>query len=175
MALPSAYLALGCNRGDRFAALNRACALLSRHGIRTERRSSIYVTRPLGAPSNPQLTHDAISRRSAGYYFNAMIEVRTSLRPIELYWRCRDVEREMGRFHREHWEPRVMDIDLILFGDVTLTHRDLILPHPRWRERDFIVKPLIELGKNMCSIRELQSIADSCITARINWNWLECT
>lgn len=165
MSLPLVYLALGCNRGDRFVALNRACDLLARHGIEIVRRSSIYVTRPLGSGG----AHAASSRR-ADYYFNAVIEVRTSLRPLELYWRCRDVEREMGRYHREHWEPRLMDVDVILYKGVTIHDRDLTLPHPRWGERDFIIEPLRELGVPQVSFSDSRVVAEPCIATRIRWN-----
>ena len=131
-------IALGCNIGPRREALNRACRLLARHGILVVRRSRLYWTRPWGYVSQPD-------------FVNGAILVRTVLTPRALLARCQAVEMELGRTrggpgNGPRWGPRRIDLDLILYGAVRGNESDLILPHPRLAERDFVLAPLLDLG-----------------------------
>ncbi|MBI3737138.1 2-amino-4-hydroxy-6-hydroxymethyldihydropteridine diphosphokinase [Candidatus Sumerlaeota bacterium] len=128
-------LSLGSNLGCRRAALDCACGLIGRRGVRIVRQSSLYWTRPLTLPGGGAQPE----------YLNAAVEVRAAMHPLELLHHCRAVEREMGRVRRTKWEARRIDIDLIFFGGLKLDHPDLTLPHPQWRERDFVLAPLIDL------------------------------
>lgn len=126
-------IALGANLGAPRAALERACALLERGGVRVARRSRLYWTRPWGVTDQPA-------------FLNAAVAVRTGLRPLELLRRCQQAEATLGRRRLRHWGPRVIDLDLLIYGGVTLAHPDLTLPHPLIARRDFVLAPLIDLG-----------------------------
>jgi 2-amino-4-hydroxy-6-hydroxymethyldihydropteridine diphosphokinase len=127
-----AFVALGSNLGDRLANLRRAVALLSgRKGVAVVVTSRVYETEPVGPPQPS--------------YLNAVVEVATSLGPRELLQTCLSVEEEMGRVRGEHWGPRVIDLDVLTFGEETIDQPDLTVPHPRMFERAFVLAPLLEL------------------------------
>jgi 2-amino-4-hydroxy-6-hydroxymethyldihydropteridine diphosphokinase len=131
-----AYLGLGSNLGDRSENLRRAVALLgARDGVAVVRTSSVYETAPVG-PSQPD-------------FLNAVAEVDTTLSPRDLLEACLGVEEEMGRVRRERWGPRVIDVDLLLYGDERVDEPDLVVPHPRMHERAFVLVPLAELAPDV--------------------------
>ncbi len=136
MSLPAVFLGLGANLGDRAAALDRALGLLGAKGFRVRRMSSLYETEPVGGP--PQ-----------GPFLNAVVEGETLLPPSELLGACLGVEREMGRVRAERNGPRVIDVDILLYGDVVLESDELVLPHPRFHERRFVLVPLAELAPRL--------------------------
>jgi 2-amino-4-hydroxy-6-hydroxymethyldihydropteridine diphosphokinase len=125
------YLALGANLGDRLANLRRAVGLLEERGARLLRSSRVYETEPVGPPQPD--------------YLNAVIEVETDLSPRGLLIACLAVEQAMGRVRGERWGPRVIDVDILTFGDVEVDEPDLQIPHPRMHERGFVMIPLLEL------------------------------
>jgi 2-amino-4-hydroxy-6-hydroxymethyldihydropteridine diphosphokinase len=130
----TAYLGLGSNLGDRAAALAGALAALrARPGIEVTRVSSLYATDPVGPV--PQ-----------GEFLNAAAEVRTRLGPRELLAACLEIEAGLGRLRTERWGPRAIDLDLLLFGELRMEEPDLVLPHPRMRERAFVLAPLAEIA-----------------------------
>lgn len=126
-------LALGGNLGPPRETLERACTLLARAGIRICRRSRLYWTRPWGVTDQPP-------------FLNAAVSVQTALRPLELLARCQGVENELGRRRERHWGPRRIDLDLLLYGSLSLRHPSLTLPHPQIARRDFVLAPLADLG-----------------------------
>jgi 2-amino-4-hydroxy-6-hydroxymethyldihydropteridine diphosphokinase len=127
-----AYLALGSNLGDRLANLQRAVDLLSgTAGIRVLRSSRVYETDPVGPPQPD--------------YLNAVIEVETGLSARELLTECLRAERAMGRERGKRWGPRVIDVDVLTFGDQEVDEPGLTVPHPRMHERGFVLVPLLEL------------------------------
>jgi 2-amino-4-hydroxy-6-hydroxymethyldihydropteridine diphosphokinase len=105
----------------------------ARPGLRVERSSRVYETDPVGGPPQPE-------------FLNAVIEVETSLSPHELLAACMDVEQDMGRVRAERWGPRVIDIDVLTYDDQLIDQPDLTVPHPRMRERAFVLVPLMELN-----------------------------
>lgn len=179
-------LALGSNLGDRLDALNRACRLLENSGVRIVRRSKLYWARPWNGnsrsgagilPTKSQ-TGSLGHASNQSWYLNAAIEVHTPLHPLELLWRCREIERRMGRFHRERWEPRVLDLDLIFYGNLRVNHPDLQIPHPRWAERDFVLAPILNLSftppasmspQGRKSLISFLSRSEPCILAAARW------
>jgi 2-amino-4-hydroxy-6-hydroxymethyldihydropteridine diphosphokinase len=126
-----AYLALGANLGERLSNLRQAVVLLESRGARLVRSSRVYETEPVG-PAQPD-------------YLNAVIEVETDLSPRGLLIACLSVEKALGRVRGERWGPRVMDVDILTFGDVEVDDSDLQVPHPRMHERAFVMIPLLEL------------------------------
>lgn len=125
-----AAVGLGTNLGDRTDNLRRALDGLRRLG-RVVAVSSVYETAPVGGPEQ-------------GRYLNAVAVVDTDLDAAALLEGCLAIEREMGRERRERWGPRVIDLDLLLFGDETVDGPGLTVPHPRMEQRRFVLEPLVE-------------------------------
>ncbi|HUR49410.1 MAG TPA: 2-amino-4-hydroxy-6-hydroxymethyldihydropteridine diphosphokinase [Acidimicrobiales bacterium] len=122
------YLGLGSNLGDREANLRRAVASLpDLAGV-----SPVYESSPVGGPPQDD-------------YLNAVAALDTDLSPRELLELARRLEEEAGRVRTVHWGPRTLDIDVLLAGDLVVNEPDLTVPHPRWRERDFVLAPLADL------------------------------
>ena len=130
----TAYLGLGANEGDREAAIGAALRGLHQPPeIVVTRRSSLYETVPVGVTNQPD-------------FLNAVAEVRTALPPRELLARVLHLERQMGRVRTQRWGPRVIDVDILLYGDLVLIGPQLIIPHPRITERAFVLQPLAEVA-----------------------------
>lgn len=131
-ASTSAYLALGSNLGERLEHLRDAVRRLrDTDGIEVVRSSRVFETEPVGPPQPA--------------YLNAVIEVRTTLRPRQLLDAARAVEQALGRVRTERWGPRTIDVDILTFGRETIDEPDLQVPHPRIHERGFVLVPLAEL------------------------------
>jgi 2-amino-4-hydroxy-6-hydroxymethyldihydropteridine diphosphokinase len=131
----TAYVALGSNLGDRSGYLNGALqALRERSGLAVARVSSFHETAPVGGPP------------SQGLYLNAVAEIHTDLSPHQLLDVLQAVEQQFGRVRRERDGPRTLDLDLLLFGDRVLSEPSLVVPHPRMRQRVFVLEPLAEIA-----------------------------
>jgi len=130
------FLGLGSNLGDREAALEGALGRLAAHGFHVTRRSSLWLTEPVGGP--PQ-----------GWFLNAVAEGETALRPEALLEACLATEREMGRVRAERNGPRTIDVDILFFGSERRSSPGLVIPHPRLHERRFVLEPLAELDPQL--------------------------
>jgi 2-amino-4-hydroxy-6-hydroxymethyldihydropteridine diphosphokinase len=130
---PSVAIALGSNLGDRHRHLEFAIERLSQHlaGLRI---STIRETEPVGVPG-PQPP-----------YLNAVVVGETVLEPEPLLEVLMAIERARGRRRPAALAPRTLDLDLILFGDRVIDRPGLAVPHPRFRERRFVLEPLAELA-----------------------------
>ena len=136
--MATAYLGLGTNLGDRRANLRRAAdAIAATPGVCATRLSPIHETAPVGGPAGQ------------GDYLNAAMEIQTTLSPRELLNALLRIERDLGRERRERWGPRVIDLDLLLYDDLTMDEPGLTLPHPRMHERRFVLDPLADLAPNL--------------------------
>lgn len=131
----TAFVSLGSNLGDREAHLRRGLdALRATRGIERVEASRIYETDPVGPP--PQ-----------GPYLNAVAKLETELSPRALLERLLAIEAEEGRTRRgARNEARTLDLDLLLFADRCIDEEGLTVPHPRLRERGFVLEPLCELA-----------------------------
>jgi dihydropteroate synthase len=128
-----AVLAIGANLGDRLGTLRAAVAALGRvPGTTVLAVSPVYETDPVGGPDQPA-------------YLNAVLTVRTTLRPRELLRAVNGVEAAFGRVREVRFGPRTLDIDIIGYGDQTSDDPVLTLPHPRARERAFVLVPWLDL------------------------------
>jgi 2-amino-4-hydroxy-6-hydroxymethyldihydropteridine diphosphokinase len=126
------YLGLGSNIGDRAAHLWEAVRRLSAlDGCCVRRVSRLYETGPVGPP-----------QRS---YLNSVAAADVVMSPHDLLGAAKRIEHEMGRVPSEHWGPRRIDIDLLLFGDETVADPDLTLPHPQLWNRRFVLAPLADV------------------------------
>jgi 2-amino-4-hydroxy-6-hydroxymethyldihydropteridine diphosphokinase len=131
--MPTAYLGLGSNIGDRLATLQRAADLLeAEDGVTVVASSRVWETDPVGGPPQPD-------------FLNVVLRVETSLSPRELLDAAHRVEQALGRVRDVRWGPRTIDVDIELFDDERVDDPDLTIPHPRLLERAFVVLPLLEL------------------------------
>jgi len=132
----TAFLGLGSNLGDRFANLARAVELLESVPIDVLQASSVYESAPSGPPQPD--------------YFNAALKIGTDRTPHDLLRTCRHIEDAMGRDRNtERWGPRIIDIDILLYGDLCLETPDLMVPHPEMMKRSFVLVPLLELDAGL--------------------------
>jgi 2-amino-4-hydroxy-6-hydroxymethyldihydropteridine diphosphokinase len=131
--LIKAYLALGSNLGDRVLMLLSALTRLQSAELKLCRVSRVRETEPVGLKEQPR-------------FLNQVAEFETSLSPNALLGRAQFVEREMGRVRTVLNGPRTIDIDILLYGDQTVREPGLEIPHPRFRDRRFVLEPLVELN-----------------------------
>ncbi|MGD2181236.1 2-amino-4-hydroxy-6-hydroxymethyldihydropteridine diphosphokinase [Lusitaniella coriacea] len=142
----AAAIALGSNLGDSLKILEGALSILAKTpGIELKQTSSWYRTAPIGPPQPD--------------YLNGCAVLETPMAPLLLLETLLDVERQFGRERRERWGPRTLDLDLILFGDLILEKPQLHIPHPRMRERAFVLIPLAEIAPDWVDPLTQKSIA----------------
>jgi len=128
------YLSLGSNLGDRLRNLQAAIRRLPAYGVYPCQLSRVYETAPVGDTPDPRP------------YLNLGAWGETSLAPLELLDALKALERELGRDDSAgRWLPRPIDIDIILYNQLTFEHERLTIPHPRLRERAFVIVPLVEM------------------------------
>ena len=135
--------------------LDAAVEALDWGDVRVVARSSIYETEPVGGPEQP-------------WFLNQVIAVDTTLDPIALWERCAAVEIALGRARtgEQRWGPRTIDVDVLLYDELTLAHPDLEVPHPRMHERAFVLVPLAELAPGL-QIPGHGSV-ESCVSASVD-------
>jgi 2-amino-4-hydroxy-6-hydroxymethyldihydropteridine diphosphokinase len=145
--LKIAYLGLGSNLGEREALLRSALDALQAPELRLRRVSSLYETEPMGL-------------REQAWFLNLVAEFESDLFPRQLLRRCQRVERQLGRKRIVVNGPRTIDIDVLLFGNSVIGTGDLEVPHPRFRERRFVLAPLAELNAGLRDPLTGQSVAE---------------
>ncbi len=131
--MKTVYLGLGANLGGREQALETARGLLDREGVRIRRGSSLYETEPMDVVNQP-------------WFLNQVVEAETALFPLQLLSRTRAIEIEMGRKRVVAKGPRAIDIDILFYGRFTIDSPKLSVPHPRFRERRFVLAPMAEIA-----------------------------
>lgn len=145
-------VALGSNLGDKAANIDAAIAHLEEDGaVRVVARSRNFATDPWG-------------KTDQDWFVNACVAVTTTLAPHDLLARCKQIERDMGRVTIERWGPRIIDLDLLIYGDTVLNEPDLILPHPHIGERAFVLAPLMDIAPDLRikdrSVRDMYAAID---------------
>lgn len=132
-----AFLSLGSNMGDRLEYLSKAIDKIAQiQGCNILNKSSIYETEPWGYENQEA-------------FLNLCISIETSLSPYELLESLQTIELELDRVRKIHWGPRTIDIDILLFDDIICEDDKLTIPHPRMRERVFVLIPLYDIEKNL--------------------------
>ena len=132
--MSTVYLSTGSNLNRRLANLNLVSRLLDMHGnIQVMRASKVYETEPWGYEEQPM-------------FLNQVIEIETDLPPGDLLKCLKQTEKEVGRQPTFKYGPRVMDIDIVFYGDRVVDEEKLIIPHPQLTERAFVLVPLAELA-----------------------------
>ena len=130
----TAYLGLGSNLGDRQANLDRALALLSER-LHLVKISSIYDSEPVGDVEQPR-------------FLNLVCEASTLLPPEGLLALAKGIEARMGRTGPTG-APRIIDIDVLFYGDQVIDMPELVIPHPRLHQRAFVLVPLVEIAPDL--------------------------
>lgn len=127
------FLGLGSNQGDRWKLLREAVASLPD----VVAVSPVYETDPVGGPAGQ------------GPYLNCVVELDTELKPRQLLGICHRLETAAERVRHERWGPRTLDVDILLVEGVELADADLQIPHPRMRDRRFVLEPLRDLAPEL--------------------------
>jgi 2-amino-4-hydroxy-6-hydroxymethyldihydropteridine diphosphokinase len=139
------FLSLGSNLGDRREHLRSAIDSLPD----VVAVSPVYETDPVGGPSQ-------------GAFLNVVVQLETDLTPGALLGLCHRIESGAQRVREERWGPRTLDLDIIWMDEVELTTDRLTIPHPRWKQRRFVLAPLRDLAPELVSERDLQ-LADGAV------------
>jgi 2-amino-4-hydroxy-6-hydroxymethyldihydropteridine diphosphokinase len=128
------YIALGSNLGNPEVQLRKAVAALEAlPDTQLDQLSDIYRSVAVGPKIQPD-------------YLNAVIRLATNLSPTKLLNALQKIEQDQGRIREERWGPRTLDLDILLYGDQQVASEKLTIPHPRMRERDFVLYPLREIS-----------------------------
>lgn len=140
--MPTIYLALGSNLGDREANIKRAVLELKKHPITVTKISTVIETNPIDGP--PQ-----------GKFLNAALEAQTDIPPEELLTLVKSIEKNLGREPTGRNGPRIIDIDILLYNHQKINSGSLTIPHPRMLERQFVMQPLLEIAPEI--LKEIPS------------------
>lgn len=131
--MSEAVIALGTNLGNRIENINNAIRAIARlSGVKILKASGVYETEPVDCEADNK-------------FYNAAILIETSVSPAVLLGECLGIEAAMGRVRSKKNEPRIIDLDLILYEGFKSESYELTLPHPRALERAFVMAPLLEL------------------------------
>ena len=129
----SAYIGIGSNLGEKqencLEAVERMGKMLD---CRITGRSDWYLTKPVGVEDQD-------------WFVNGVASLTTEISPQVLLRRVMDIEADMGRVRRERWGPRIIDLDILLFGQEIIHEKNLKVPHPLMHLRRFVLEPLAEL------------------------------
>lgn len=132
--METVYIGLGSNLNQPLQQLNKAVGALQRMPrSKFVQVSKYYKTDPLGPPGQ-----DA--------YLNAVVRLDTRLAPLELLHRLQRQELKQRRRRKRFWGPRTIDLDILLYGDRVINHRDLVVPHYAMTVRDFVLQPLLDVA-----------------------------
>lgn len=136
------YLSLGSNQKFPERQIRRAIHALKKiPSTRVLKASNLYWNKAWGLQAQQN-------------FCNAVIEIATTLTPELLLVWCNKLEKKQGRIRKKHWGPRTLDIDIILYGTRKIRTRDLIIPHPYFHVRDFVLVPLLEINPDIQLIIE---------------------
>ena len=134
--MTNVYLSLGSNLGDRQANLRAAIDALPAAGVCVERVSSFYETEPVDYLEQP-------------WFLNCVVQGNTAVSPLPLLRSLRNIEIHLGSQKAFAKGPRLLDIDILLYGDETFDAPELQIPHPRMLQRKFVLAPLAEIAPSL--------------------------
>lgn len=127
------YLILGSNLGDKFLSVQKAANIIRKRLGIIEAESAIYETEPWGYSKQPN-------------FLNKVIKLNTHFPPEELLKQLKSIESELGRMPKERWKERLIDIDILYYGEKIVNTENLVIPHPEIANRKFVLIPMNELA-----------------------------
>ncbi len=128
------YIGIGSNLGNSLRNCKNSVDLISRiRGVELSAVSSFYRTEPVGNVSQ-------------NYFINAVVEIKTILSPADLFESLQAIENNMGREREIKGGPRIIDLDLLFYGQNVICESDLKIPHPEIHKRRFVLEPLLEIA-----------------------------
>lgn len=148
------YLALGANLGDRLSNLRAAIRSLPPK-VHVLAESRVYETPPWGYTKQPP-------------FLNMAIQAETDLAPAALLSYLKHIEAQIGREESVHWGPRLIDLDILFYDDLTLNSPELVIPHPHLHERGFVLVPLADLAPDLEHPRLRRRIRDLLATVDLS-------
>jgi len=147
----SAYVALGANLGDAALAVQQALlAIAALPHTHMQQASPLLSSAPLDA--------------DGPVYVNAVAHIRTGLNAVDLLSALQCLENAAGRTRQYHHAPRTLDLDVLFYGDAQMQSAYLMLPHPRWQERAFVLLPLQVVCPDKVTAQMLQAVADQPVS-----------
>jgi BirA family biotin operon repressor/biotin-[acetyl-CoA-carboxylase] ligase len=157
-----AYLGLGSNQGDRAGYLREALRRLEAPDLRVTGGSPLYESVPWGRTGQPT-------------FLNQVAAVETPLSPRALLERGQAVENVLGRTRAERWGPRTIDVDILLYDDVSVREPDLVIPHPQLSHRAFVLAPLADLapGLRLADGQTVETLLAAAADRDAVWRWDE--
>jgi 2-amino-4-hydroxy-6-hydroxymethyldihydropteridine diphosphokinase len=148
------YLGIGSNLGERRKNIEEAISLLMESdSIRVKKISSLIETEPEGVREQP-------------FFLNGVVEIETELSPSLLLKCLKSIEKELGRKDTKRWGPRIIDLDILLYGDLIIADDNLKIPHPLLTERNFVLTPLREIAPDAIHPvlgKKIQAISQKCL------------
>jgi 2-amino-4-hydroxy-6-hydroxymethyldihydropteridine diphosphokinase len=129
--METVVVALGSNLGNRLHYLSAASRFLESISEEPVKKSSIWESEPVGPAKYP--------------FYNSVIRIAVSMAPEQLLNRMKEFETEIGRTSSVRWGPRVIDLDIIRYGDLVIDTDSLIIPHPEYSKRRFVLYPMLEV------------------------------
>lgn len=137
--MATAYIALGSNLGDRKKNLTAALFHLVREPrVILEKLSSFIETKPYGVTDQPD-------------FLNGCCRIWTDFSPRQLLTVLQSIEDKMGRVRTRRWGERIIDLDILLYDDITVNEPDLVIPHPDMKNRAFVLEPLKEIAPDLAA------------------------
>ncbi len=151
------YIALGANLNSPIEQLEQAIKLITNKATNVLiHTSSIYESAP-------------ISDIEQARFYNAVINIKTLLSPLKLLKELQAIEHHMGRVRQQHWGPRVIDLDILVYDEQQWASNTLQLPHPRIQERQFVLQPLQEIAPHLViNNTPINTLAENCEPQDIN-------
>lgn len=157
-----AYIGFGSNLGDVRLNFERATEYLSQHPmIEIIKTSSLFSSEPLTLDGKPQ-----------PWYLNTVFEIRTELKLHRLFSVLKNIEMKMGRVRNKKWGARVIDLDILFYGDFIFKDEELRVPHPEIQNRKFVLLPLLDLDENLrhpefdLSVKELLDCTEDVLEVK---------
>lgn len=135
-AKTTVYLGLGSNLGDSAENLRRAISALPEIGVAVDAESPLYRTAPWGGVEQPD-------------FLNQVVRGQTALSPMQLMAALKRLERDLGRTKTCFWGPRIIDIDILLYGELTFAAKGLTIPHREMCNRAFVLIPLLDIAPGL--------------------------
>ena len=156
-----AFIGAGANLGEPVRQIMQAQDELEKSpGVKFLGASSLYRTQPMGPIAQPP-------------FINAVFSLECGMSPKDLLALLLSVEEKMGRIRKERWGPRVIDLDLLFYGDMVISEQGLEVPHPRLHERRFVLTPLVEIAPDVVHPVLKKSASDLLAGLPAEGPWVE--